>query len=487
MLLIELLLLAGLLPLFLQRWFRWLAIVQQKEYRVDRLLSFFYSAEGQENFFTLFPRAHDFTRTGLKRPVRTMRVAVVGLISFALMAVWFAIGYQLGLLFLFAILAYVLLPVALLISCMPSVILAFLLTEVTLQRARQKLIAGHPQVIGIGGSYGKTSTKHLLSQVLAQKFSVFVTPKSHNTKYSVAKSICESYAGQEIAILEYGAYKQGEISVMTKWFLPQMAVETGFTLQHLGLFGSAENSLHAESELIAALPSDGIAFCNTADEGAAKICALGQQKNQVKVISYTGPTAEVLASQPKINAQGQLSFTWEGEVVQTQLIGAHYLPNILAVLTVGQHLGLSKEQLVTGLTSFVPSSSFVCSQVLSSGALLIDDGGTSNPKGFMAAIELARALSQQKKILVCSGIVDLGTETSAVHQELAQLAQECFDAVLYLGEEGRVEFSAVFDDRLLNEEQFQTQFRPKFDSQTLILIEGRIPKALENVLYEQNL
>lgn len=474
------------LPFFLVRWSRWLAIVQQKEYRIDRLFSFLQSPEGQHDIWHLLPRRNEFTRTGLKRPVRTARVAVVATLSLAIIGLFMVLAYSYSANPFLAgsvlWILYVILPFLLLLSCLPTAIAANLLTLCYLLLAKQKLQKYHPKVIGIGGSYGKTSTKHLLRYVLAQKYSVFSTPKSHNTKYSIAKSIFQNYKGEEIAILEYGAYTKGEIEYMTKWFPVDMAVETGFTLQHYNLFGSEQNSLEAESELVAALPENGKVFCNAADHGALKICEWGSEGRKIHIVEYSGPRSVVQLSHIANDQMGGLHFGWKKQLVHTNLVGEHYLVNVQGVIAVSEELGLSDAEILQGLETFSPNSSFVLSSVLTGGALLIDDGGTSNPKGFAAVIELAAKIHRQKKILLTSGIVDLGTKSAVVHLELAKAAERVFSLVGYLGVDGQAEFVQIFDQRLLLKPKVIQNVLENRDNQTLIVIEGKVPKWIETEL-----
>lgn len=109
-------------------------------------------------------------------------------------------------------------------------------------------------VIGITGSYGKTSTKQLLEHVLKTKYKVFATGQSHNTLFSVASDIIRYLSDEQThAIIEYGAYKRGEIKRLTELIKPQIAVITGISKQHYGLFGSYENLKMAKFELIESL------------------------------------------------------------------------------------------------------------------------------------------------------------------------------------------------------------------------------------------
>lgn len=476
-----------LLPLLIVRWARWLAIVQQKEYRFDRLAAFLTTEEGKKETFRLVPRLNDFTRTGLKRPVSTARIAIIGATSLFFGLAWLVLLLLTGLLQLpilvtFIILWYLLLPLILLLSCLPTVLAANFVTIRALKKAKCKLEKEQVKIIGIGGSYGKTSTKHLLAHLLSQKYSVFVTPKSHNTKYSVAQSILQGYTNQQIALLEYGSYKIGEIAHLAKWLPPTMAIETGFTVQHLSLFGSIENSLQAEAELVAALPLGEKVFCNAADQQAAKICEIGSAINKAQVIPYTGLDSVVKLENIQVNDQAKLSFGWQQRLISTEIVGKHYIPNIQAAIAVAIELGLSDEMIVNGLSSFQPNDSFIHSKVLANGAVYIDDGATSNPKGFSAAIELMKELPESQKILLTAGIVDLGQEAESVHQRLANEAKQVFQVVAYVGVDGHNEFETAFGDQLLRDKEKIIELIKSAKIGTAILAEGWMPKWLDEIL-----
>lgn len=471
-------------PIFAVRWLRWLAIVQQKEYRLDRLNSFLSSAEGKTDFWRLVPKLKDFTRTGLKRPIRTSRAMVIGGISVVILLMIWLVSASLGWIFLLAsfVATYLFLPFVVILACFPTALISATITIIFLMKAKMKIAKAKPKIIGIGGSYGKTSTKHLLHHVLSRKFTVFVTPKSHNTKYSVAKSIYDSFSDQQIAILEYGAYKIGEIQYLTEWFPPDLAIETGFTLQHLGLFGSVENSLHAESELVAALPEKAKVFCNAADENALKICEIGRKKNHAEVVPYSGQTSHIRLQHAELNEMGELSFSFHQHQVQTRVVGTHYLENIQGVICVAQEMGLSDDEIAQGLASFVPNSNFIRTSIHKTGALIIDDGGTTNPMGFMAALQLMKVVTKKHSILITSGIVDLAEESSRVHQDLAEKAKDIFDQVLYLGSDGKEEFQKVFGAKMLTDQSVILDMLSKVDGNTIILLEGKMPKWLNQFL-----
>jgi len=480
------------LPFFLVRWVRWLAVIQQKEYRLDRMLAFFRSDEGKQELFRILPRRSDFRRAGLKRPHLTPRVLLVALISGLILgAIWivwmlsfrsWSLGAKLNISIISAIVSYLLLPVSIFWGALPSAIASSLVTFQTLRLAKKKLAENKVLIIGIGGSYGKTSTKHLLHHFLTQKYAVFVTPRSFNTKYSIAKSICDGYRGEAVALLEYGAYIRGEIKYLTGWFPPQLAIETGFTPQHLSLFGSREHSLLAEAELIAALPADGVAFCNGADKGADTICRLGAAKNKVRVVNYAGEAAVAQLENITLNQYGQLSCWWNGHQLQLQLIGRHYATNVQAAIAVSTHFSMTQEHIIAAAASFQPNSSFIQGRVLQTGAYVIDDGRTSNPMGFAAALNLLAELTYQQKIIITSGMVDLGSESTTIHLEIARQAQQIGAQVIHLGSDGKTEFREVFGTALLEDVTDAQQALAHSQQQTVILIEGKAPGVIEQYI-----
>ena len=481
---------ALVLPAFIVRWWRWLAIVQQKEYRLDRIQAFLRSDEGKCELKRILPRLHDFTRTGLKRPKPTPRILLVAALSLLTFISQFSLSIVNGnttdewqyAVLIWAVgvgVSYLILPLTVIVDSTPSILISFLATWSSLRRAQQKMNAGRPTIIGIGGSYGKTSTKHLLHHFLSQKFSVFVTPKSFNNKLSVAQSIITGYSGQKFALLEYGAYIRGEIAYLTKWFQPTIAVETGFTPQHLSLFGSRQNSVLAESELIASLPESGVVYCNGADSGAVEIAKTGAQNNKAQIRMYSGAQSLISVDDISLNAKGQLHLSWKGRSIKTMLIGRQYLVNLQAAMLISQQLGLSDSEIISAAESFLPNSSFIESSELRTGARLINDGGTSNPMGFAASLELLEELPQQRKILVTAGMIDLGNESRQIHFQLAKRAQELGIIVIHVGIDGRDEFAEVYEQELITTLPAAEVLLSHAENNAAILVEGKLPKSLE--------
>ncbi len=465
------------------RWLRWLGVIQQKEYRWYRLRHFITTDEGQRELIRLFPQLSDFSRTGLKRPRFTARIGFTAIISGGLMLL---IVNCLGQLLISLVIIWLFTPLLVLLAVLPGSLIYFLVTLVYTGRAQQLLNQVNPTIIGITGSFGKTSTKLVLRHVLSQKFSVFATQKSFNTRLSLARDISQRYSQEKLVIIEFAAYRSGEIAWLAKRFQPNLAVITGLTDQHLGLFGSREKIIEAKSELVQALPEDAAVFINAKSPGTRLIADKGQT-NRIQSYCDTDSNSEV--AKVKLNDQAQLCFDYEGQRIKTRLVGRQYLAACCAAIEVAQHLGLSQAEITQGLQTFNPadySKYFVRFYQSQHGFWVLDDGRSSNPAGFKAAMQLAVEIEQQKNInriiLITTGIVDLGSRSEQIHSQLARLARPVIDEVFYLGQPGQFQFQQVFtQDLTIQEDQIKHQLS-QLNKNDMVVIEGLIPLWLENYL-----
>lgn len=476
-----------LLSSFAIRYLRWLAWFQQKEYRMDRLWLFVKTKEGLAELLRLIPKRSDFSRTSLKRPKPTPRATLTGFLSILLMILVLTLPWARGWwrwLFLI-VLIYVFLPVFFLLINLLLESVKYFLTRYWLFRASLLIAKHRPIIIGITGSYGKTSSKLLLAHVLKQKYSVFVTPKSYNTKLSVAQSVLTGYRGQRLMVIEYGAYTRGEIATLAKFIPPNVAVITGLTQQHLGLFGSMENIAKAKAELIAALPDGAKVFINSADSGADQIFMSGKSKHHagesLKRINYAN-FSQSQNYKLSVGENGFLQIKMNNKIVKTQLVGQQYLSQVSLCFAVGEYFGLELDVILDALRNFSPTENFIRRYSLASGCAVIDDGVSSNPTGFRAVLKLVSSFKFERKILVTAGIVDLGKMSAQIHLKLASLAAQTLGEVWYVGEAGKEEFRTVFGSRLIEKQAEVVERLKQLSADDLLIIEGLIPKWLKMTL-----
>lgn len=420
---------------------------------------------------------------GLRRPFFTLKAILLLLASFISVI---AIGTK-GLLW-----SYLAIPPVVSFWALAMTIPSFLVKQFIVLAAKVKLSSRKSPlvVIGITGSYGKTSTKQLLEGVLKTKFNTFATKQSHNTLFSVSWDILKSLSNNQThAIIEYGAYKRGEINQMTKLIGPQIAVITGIAKQHLGLFGSFDNLKMAKFELLQSLPEKGIAFINCEDKNTKEIQEMADQGG---VLWRCFETKKWKAGDFR-TIDGYLSFYIQAAekkfVIKTKLLGNTYIENIKAVLAVAEYLGISAETTAEALRNFIPIDHFITRSAGLNQSTLVDDGGTANPKGFESAIQIVETMKFPKKVLVTSGIIDLGDASNQVHAKLGEAAGRVFNTVFYTGADG---FNSFFDGwnktsrgkpiLRISENTNLINFQKEINENTLVLIEGKIPVRIMKLL-----
>lgn len=458
---------------FLARSLRWLSLWQQKEYRLDRFLAYLRSSQGRASWRQIldFP----LSKTQLRRPKLTGKSVIILVTYFAIVlairpdSVISLAG------------TYLLVPVLIVVATGPAALISKLVESYYIAQAGAKIRQHKPRVIGVGGSYGKTTTKILIGHVLSAKYKVWTSPKSHNTPYSIARAICNSYAGEEIVVLEYAAYKRGEIAALAKSYPPNQAVFTGINLQHLALFGSIEDVYAGETELFASLSQGSQVVYNHQD---TKVVELIEAFADLKLI----PSSQSAITSGQVDSSGRLVLLQRGElpVIKTRLVGRHYLVNCQMAQLVATNLGVDSKDISQKLSKFQPPAEFITTSRIGKSGLIVWDDRTSNPSGFSASLDLIKSLDEYKrKILVFGGIVDLGSESGRLHQQFAQASRSVFDKVIYTSDVGSGEFQSVFGaDYYLCEQADKLKQLDlwRLGESLVILVEGHIPPSINNYL-----
>jgi len=293
------------------------------------------------------------------------------------------------------------------------------------------------EVIGITGSYGKTSSKMILNDILNVKFNSFPTPQNFNTTYGLINTI-NNYLDKfnDYFIAEMGAFREGEIKEICDLVKPKYGILTKIGVAHLESFGNQENIQKSKFELIEALPSDGIAILNRDDEyqvnyslkNNCQILWIGIDNKETDVyadnikLSYTGTTFDVYFKEDKKSYQ-----------FETVLLGKANIYNILAALVLGKKLGLSISQLQLGVKVINPIPHRL--ELKKYGNInIIDDAYNSNPIGSKMALEVL-SMMPGKKIVVTPGMIDLGAEQYKLNREFGVQIASVADEVILIGKE----------------------------------------------------
>ena len=448
----------------LARIFHWLSIWQQKEYRIDRIRAFLVSPEGRSELATLINFPLKLSR--IRRPRPTPKAIVILLSTLFLIA-----SSQANNLLSYTII-YLLVPAYVIVASLPAWIITYI-TQANYNSTSKKLLNKHkPLIIGITGSYGKTTTKHILTHIIKAKTPVWTSPKSFNTPLSLTQAFNTTYQDESIIVIEFAAYQRGEISTLANIFHPDIAILTGITHQHLATFKTKKNLIKAKSELPQALLPESVFIYNSNSADSTKIA---KSHSNLKLI----PSDSVVIKSSKLSKTGSLSFILNGKQTNTNLKGLHYLENIKLAVACAKTLNLSNKQISSQLESFVPNSNFTSIINLSNNRILIDDGNTTNPTGFLAGLALLSHFKKISKVVISPGIIDLAQETDSTHKMIANQSSKIIDYFIHtsptahktlkLGLTGK-KYSAIN-----NLETFKSFIKTKLSQDTAILIEGKIP------------
>jgi UDP-N-acetylmuramoyl-tripeptide--D-alanyl-D-alanine ligase len=304
-------------------------------------------------------------------------------------------------------------------------------------RAGRRLRQVAPFVIGVTGSYGKTSTKEITAGLLAAQAPTLKPPGSYNTLMGICLTINRWLAPQHrFFVVEMGAYGRGDIRALCQLVRPRVGVLTAIGPEHLERFGSLEAIEQTKYELVEALPADGFAVMNVDDP---RVRRLADQTRHVRVIRYgLDPAAhpEVTATEITTGPSGVQFLVRRGEEqfwVRSRLLGRHNVLNLLAGIAVARELGVSVEQVVAAVATLAPPEHRL--QLISTpgGPTIIDDAYNANPAGVRAALEVLQEFPAGKRVLVTPGMVELGPLEAEENERFGALAAAVCDVVILVG------------------------------------------------------
>ncbi|MFQ5526392.1 MAG: UDP-N-acetylmuramoyl-tripeptide--D-alanyl-D-alanine ligase [Thermoanaerobaculia bacterium] len=387
-----------------------------------------------------------------------------------------------------------LLPVWLLLANLILMPAQAILNRAYLARARRKIRELDPLVVGITGSYGKTSTKNFCEAILRRHFNVLATPKSFNTLLGVSRTINEELVRKtEIFLVEMGAYTMGEIRPSASLTRPKVGLITAIGLQHLERFGSRENIEKAKGELLEELAPDGVAILNGDEEATARL-EERVPSGEVLKFSVSGQSDAFLrADRIEQNREG-LRFTLVGadgtsQEIKSRLLGRHNVANMTAAAAIALHLGMKLPEIGRALETLEAPPHRLELKKGVGGSTIIDNAYSSNPVGAHGSLEVLADLDARWRILVTPGMVELGPERGKENERLGAAATEVCDHIILVGREVASEVkrgvvSRGFDSERLHEvggvdEVGSLLETLGVDSRDLVLFENDLPDLYE--------
>ena len=340
------------------------------------------------------------------------------------------------------------------------------------------------KVIGITGSYGKTSTKYIVSTILSQKYNCLMTPESYNTTMGVVRTINEKLnSTHNLFVCEMGAKQVGDIKEICDLVNPDFGILTAIGPQHLETFKTIDNVKKTKLELIDSLDENGIAFVNYDDENIA-----GANISKQKCTYGMKPEFDYYADEITCNEKGS-QFTVHCKTgktisVRTKLLGRHNIENIVGAIAVADTLGLSEEEIIAGVRFLKPVPHRLELIGKPDGSLIIDDAYNSNSQGAKRALEVLASFEGRKKILVTPGIVDLGEEAEKYNMTLGQQAAAAANYIILVGEkqaqpilEG-IKQTEFPEEKIYIAKDFKdaiSKMQELSDSNTVTLLENDLP------------
>ncbi len=309
-------------------------------------------------------------------------------------------------------------------------------------------------VIGITGSYGKTSTKEFLSAILSEKFNVLKTKEHQNSEIGISQCILNNLESKhQIFVCEMAAYNKGGIKLLCDIAKPKIGIIAGVNEQHLSTFGNMENLLSAEGgeELIDSLPKNGIAFFN----GNNQYCRRLYEKTKIKKIFYGEEAA------------------FSGE------------ENILGSTAVARELNMTEEEIKRAVGKIDNKFPGIKIKKGINGLTVIEATYSANPTGLIAHLEFLKTFPG-KKVIVMPCLIELGSASSRVHKEIGKKISEICDLAIITTKDRFKEIKEGAGEKVIFLEKSKEIFK-KIISFTkkgdVVLLEGRLPNFLIEKLF----
>lgn len=306
----------------------------------------------------------------------------------------------------------------------------------------ERILRGMPdlKIIGVTGSYGKTSTKHYLNRILSEKYDVMMTPGSFNTTMGVIRTVREYLKPyNEVFIVEMGAKQPGDIKEICDLVHPEIGIVTAVGEQHLESFKTIENVQRTKFELIDALPTDGLAVVNNDFPFVAN-----RKVDNVKCIRYAvsecGP-AEYIAEDIRYSAHGTsftvVTPTGEKFGFSTHLVGECNVSNLLAAIIVALRLEVPIEKIRYAVNDIQQVEHRLNMKRTPGGVTIIDDAFNSNPTGSKMALDVLKMMTGGRRIIVTPGMIELGERQEELNAKFGEYIAGAADIAIIVGHYNR--------------------------------------------------
>ncbi len=294
------------------------------------------------------------------------------------------------------------------------------------------------KVIAVGGSNGKTTTKQMIHTLLSQRFSGIASPKSFNNNIGLPITLLSVQPQHEYVVLEVGTNAPGEVEALGQVAAPDIVVITGVGLEHLEFLTDIVHVAHEEASLARFVAPDGILLLT--NESPELLHALRLTRGPRFTVGQGGSGADMEATEIH-EALADTDFVVNGRVAyHLPLLGRHNVFNAMLAIGVARRMGLTDEEIQTGLGAVKPVSMRL-EPLRIAGHLIINDAYNANPTSMAAAIKMFATLAlpdaveqRPRRVALLGDMLELGTQSEELHRQIGRLAAESpIDLLIFVG------------------------------------------------------
>lgn len=297
------------------------------------------------------------------------------------------------------------------------------------------------KIIGITGSYGKTSTKHFLYRILSEEYETLMTPGNYNTTLGVVRTVRELLKPyHEVFIVEMGAKQPDDIADICRLVHPQRGIITAVGPQHLESFKTLECVQATKFELADALPSDGLVLVNNdfemiASRSVDNTVCLRYAVRETDGADYVA--VDIVYTPTGTDFTVRRNADGHALRLHTRLMGEANISDLLAAVAMAQTMGVSDEHIAYSVGRIEPVKHRMSTTLVAGGLVIIDDAYNSNPVGSAMALDVLRTIREHGRVLVTPGMVELGEKQEELNREFGRRAATSADTVIVVGRTNR--------------------------------------------------
>lgn len=403
-----------------------LYLLQIENYEIKRYWSLLF-AKG-------FYHSNSPLRKTLVWTKKIILLSVMSLIIFAITLLLFAkIAPIFGIIWLFV--SFYIAPVYITVALLLITPIDTVAKKRVMSKAKNLINNSKLKIVGIAGSYGKTTLKNVMSSVLSQKFKVLVPPESINTAVGMSSWILKNYKdNSELLIVEFGEEYQGDNKRIAVIFPPDFTIITGINEAHFERIGSIEGVAATIFESVQYAKDNAKVFLNSSDNNVMDYYEHYVDKKPVEFFSGGETKSKIKVSGKSFDPK---KLTWRAKVgelgdIETPVLGEYIFADFCVAMTVAKELGVNNAAIKKGLSQVTPVNHRLEPIRGAGDVLIIDDGYNGNPQGVEEAIKLLGRFTDHRKLYITPGLVETGERNKDVHTKIGELLSGVADKVILI-------------------------------------------------------